>query len=100
MEIWDNNTPPWRTYFLTEHWVLFACGPPSNPSKISCHVDASIITRNWTYTETFLWNYSRITGHDRSELYDRINDPYELNNLAPANAKCVPQNIKSVINEL
>jgi arylsulfatase A-like enzyme len=51
--------PVTRTSFLTEHWR-------------ADRMDATVITKNWTYTETKV---------DKFELYDRINDPYELDNL-------------------
>jgi N-acetylglucosamine-6-sulfatase len=58
----DNNGGserlPWRDSILLEHWNRYG--------------DATIVTKSWSYTET---------KGDKSELYDRVNDPYELNNL-------------------
>jgi arylsulfatase A-like enzyme len=50
---------PWRDVIMTEQWA-------------QGRLVASVITKNWTYTETKL---------DKFELYDRNNDPYELDNL-------------------
>jgi N-acetylglucosamine-6-sulfatase len=62
LDLWraDNSSkPPSRESILLEHW---------NPR----YTDATIVTKSWSYTET---------KGDKSELYDRVNDPYELNNL-------------------
>jgi arylsulfatase A-like enzyme len=49
----------WREGILLEHWN-------------ARYTDATIVTKSWSYTET---------KRDKSELYDRVNDRYELNNL-------------------
>jgi N-acetylglucosamine-6-sulfatase len=54
----NSEPPPWRESILLEHWNRYR--------------DATIVTKSWSYTET---------KGDKSELYDRVNDPYELNNL-------------------
>jgi arylsulfatase A-like enzyme len=62
MDLWradNSSSEPWRESILLEHW---------NPR----YTDATIVTKSWSYTET---------KGDKSELYDRVNDPYELNNL-------------------
>jgi arylsulfatase A-like enzyme len=62
LDLWQvvgSSEPPWRESILLEHW---------NPK----YTDATIVTKQWSYTET---------KRDKSELYDRENDPYELNNL-------------------
>jgi N-acetylglucosamine-6-sulfatase len=59
LDLWRVGSEPWRQSFLLEHW---------NPE----YTDATIVTKSWSYTET---------KDDKSELYDRENDPYELNNL-------------------
>lgn len=63
LDLWrqvDNSSEaPWRESILLEHW---------NPR----YRDATVVTKSWSYTET---------RGDKSELYDRVNDPYELNNL-------------------
>jgi N-acetylglucosamine-6-sulfatase len=61
LDLWQvvGSSEPWRQSFLLEHW---------SPK----YKDATIVTKSWTYTET---------KGDKSELYDRMNDPYELNNL-------------------
>jgi N-acetylglucosamine-6-sulfatase len=61
LDLWraDNSSEPWRHSFLLEHWD-------------DRYTDATIVTKSWSYTET---------KGDKSELYDRVNDPYELNNL-------------------
>jgi arylsulfatase A-like enzyme len=70
MDLWqvDGSEPPWRQSFLLEHWD-------------ARYTDATIVTKEWSYTET---------KDDKSELYDRVNDPYELNNLwcSPNGASC------------
>jgi N-acetylglucosamine-6-sulfatase len=59
LDLWRVGSEPWRQSFLLEHW---------SPR----HKDATIVTNSWSYTET---------KGDKSELYDREKDPYELNNL-------------------
>jgi N-acetylglucosamine-6-sulfatase len=55
----NNNSEPWRESILLEH-------------RSPRYKDATVVTKSWSYTET---------KGDKSELYDRMNDPYELNNL-------------------
>ena len=67
LDLWrgvGNSSEPWRQSFLLEHWY--------NYLDNSTYADATIVTKSWSYTET---------KGDKSELYDRVNDPYELNNL-------------------
>jgi arylsulfatase A-like enzyme len=60
LDLWlGGSSEPWRQSFLLEHWD-------------ARYTDATIVTKSWSYTET---------KGDKSELYDRVNDPYELNNL-------------------
>jgi N-acetylglucosamine-6-sulfatase len=61
LDLWrvDGSTEPWRQSILLEH-------------RSRNYTDATIVTKQWSYTET---------KNDKSELYDRVNDPYELNNL-------------------
>jgi arylsulfatase A-like enzyme len=61
LDLWQvgSSEPPWRQSILLEHWN-------------HRYIDATIVTKQWSYTET---------KRDKSELYDRVNDPYELNNL-------------------
>ena len=63
----NSEPPPWRESILLEHWNRYR--------------DATIVTQSWSYTET---------KRDKSELYDRVNDPYELNNLwcSPDDPSC------------
>jgi N-acetylglucosamine-6-sulfatase len=71
MDLWqvDGSEPPWRQSFLLVHWD-------------ARYTDATIVTKEWSYTET---------KGDKSELYNRENDPYELNNLwcFPDDPSCV-----------
>ena len=64
----SSSSEPWRQSFLLEHW---------SPR----YRDATVVTKSWSYTET---------KNDTSELYDRVNDPYELNNLwcSPDDPSC------------
>jgi arylsulfatase A-like enzyme len=70
LDLWraDNSSEPWRESILLEH-------------KGPRYRDATIVTKSWSYTET---------RGDKSELYDRENDPYELNNLwcSPVDPSC------------
>jgi arylsulfatase A-like enzyme len=61
LDLWrvDGSSEPWRQSIILEH---------RSPN----YRDATIVTKQWSYTET---------KNDKSELYDRVNDPYELNNL-------------------
>jgi arylsulfatase A-like enzyme len=58
-DLWRAGSEPWRQSFLLEHWSR-------------TYRDATIVTKSWSYTET---------KGDKSELYHREKDPYELNNL-------------------
>ena len=60
LDLWRVGSEPWRQSFLLEHWDYLT------------HIDATIVTKEWSYTET---------KGNKSELYDRGKDPYELNNL-------------------
>jgi N-acetylglucosamine-6-sulfatase len=76
LDLWrgvGNSSEPWRQNFLLEHWY--------NYLDNSTYADATIVTKSWSYTET---------KGDKSELYDRVNDPYELNNLwcSPHDPNC------------
>ncbi len=64
----DGTAPTWRSDFLTEGW-------PSN------HVWASVREHDWKYTELPTDPGNPMTGFEL-ELYDLVNDPLELNNLA------------------
>ncbi len=69
LDLWRvDSSEPWRESFLLEH---------QSPQ----YRDATIVTKEWSYTET---------RRDKSELYDRENDPYELNNLwcSPDDLSC------------
>jgi arylsulfatase A-like enzyme len=59
LDLWRVGSEPWRQSFLLEHWQRI-------------HTDATIVTKEWSYTET---------RGDKSELYHRGKDPYELNNV-------------------
>jgi len=74
LDLWRVGSEPWRQSFLLEHWRL-------KPYYI---IEATIVTKSWSYTET------KETKGDKSELYDRVNDPYELNNLwcSPDDPSC------------
>jgi N-acetylglucosamine-6-sulfatase len=61
LDLWRVGSEPWRQSFLIEHW-----------SNKPTHRDATIVTKEWSYTET---------KGDKSELYHREKDPYELNNV-------------------
>jgi N-acetylglucosamine-6-sulfatase len=70
LDLWraDNSSEPWRESILLEH-------------RSPRYNDVTIVTKSWSYTET---------RGDKSELYDRENDPYELNNLwcSPVDSSC------------
>jgi N-acetylglucosamine-6-sulfatase len=68
LDLWREGSEPWRQSFLLEHW---------HPE----YTDATIVTKSWSYTET---------KGDKSELYNRENDPYEMNNLwcSPNDPSC------------
>ncbi|HEX2231410.1 MAG TPA: hypothetical protein VHG34_04400, partial [Nitrososphaeraceae archaeon] len=67
-DLWRVDTEPWRQSFLLEHWHPL-------------YTDATIVTKSWSYTET---------KGQKSELYDREYDPYEMNNLwcSPDDSSC------------
>jgi arylsulfatase A-like enzyme len=71
LDLWRAGSEPWRQSFLLEHWR-------SKPPFI---IEATIVTKEWSYTET---------KGDKSELYHRVKDPYELNNLwcSPDDPSC------------
>jgi N-acetylglucosamine-6-sulfatase len=71
----DRSTPTWRTDFMTEGW-------PGN------HVWASVRDDRWKYTELPATPGDPNTTFEL-ELYDLLNDPLELTNVAsvPANAQ-------------
>jgi hypothetical protein len=64
LDLWRVGSEPWRQNFLLEHWGSIYTGHR--------YTDTTIVTESWSYTET---------KGDKPELYDRANDPYELNNL-------------------
>jgi arylsulfatase A-like enzyme len=64
----DGTAPSWRTDFMTEGW-------PGN------HVWASIREAQWKYTELPVTPGDPATAFEY-ELYDLVNDPLELENLA------------------
>jgi N-acetylglucosamine-6-sulfatase len=68
LDLWRVGSEPWRQSFLLEHW---------HPE----YTDATIVTESWSYTET---------KGQKSELYNREQDPYEMNNLwcSPNDASC------------
>jgi N-acetylglucosamine-6-sulfatase len=68
LDLWRVGSEPWRQSFLLEHW---------SPR----HTDATIVTKEWSYTEN---------RGDKSELYHRGLDPYELNNVwcSPYDPRC------------
>jgi N-acetylglucosamine-6-sulfatase len=68
LDLWRVGSEPWRQSFLLEHWHR-------------THTDAAIVTKEWSYTET---------KGDKSELYHRWKDPYELNNIwcSPDDPSC------------
>jgi N-acetylglucosamine-6-sulfatase len=68
MKVIDGTQPAWRTDFLTEGW------PGGHPW-------ATVRESQWKYTETPLTPGSPTTLFDL-ELYDLVNDPYELTNVA------------------
>jgi arylsulfatase A-like enzyme len=69
LDLWRVGSEPWRQSFLIEHWDHLT------------HTDATIVTKSWSYTET---------KGDKSELYQRWKDPYELNNVwcSPDDPNC------------
>ena len=63
----ENSDAPWRDAILLEHW-------PAEEGVGSIIPEFySVRTADWKYTEY-------VTGE--CELYDLVNDPYELQNLA------------------
>jgi N-acetylglucosamine-6-sulfatase len=60
LDLWRVGSEPWRQSFLVEHW------------QKNIHTDVTIVTKEWSYTET---------KGDKSELYHRGKDPYELHNI-------------------
>ena len=64
----DGTQPTWRTDFLTEGW------PGSHPW-------ATVHEAQWKYTETAVTPGDPNTVFEL-ELYDLVNDPYELTNVA------------------
>jgi N-acetylglucosamine-6-sulfatase len=78
LDLWGVGSEPWRQSFLLEHWFQVRKHPSFENIT---HIAASIVTKEWSYTET---------KGDKSELYHRENDPYELNNLwcSPDDPSC------------
>jgi arylsulfatase A-like enzyme len=68
LRVLDGTAPAWRTDFLTEGW-------PSSHPWATVHED------QWKYTEIPLVPGDPGTGF-QIELYDLLNDPYELQNVA------------------
>lgn len=76
LDLWRVGSEPWRQSFLLEHWNSTV------PVKdLSNQNETTVVTKSWTYTET---------KGDKSELYDREQDPYEINNLwcSPDDPRC------------
>jgi len=68
VRVLDGTAPSWRTDFLTEGW-------PNN------HPWGTVREAQWKYTETPVTPGAPNTTFEL-ELYDLLNDPYELNNVA------------------
>jgi arylsulfatase A-like enzyme len=62
LDLWRVDDEPWRQSFLLEHWN----------STTPVIEEATVVTNSWSYTET---------KGQKSELYHREQDPYEINNL-------------------
>ncbi|MDQ4067782.1 MAG: sulfatase-like hydrolase/transferase, partial [Thermoproteota archaeon] len=78
LDLWGVGSEPWRQSFLLEHWFQVRKHPSFENIT---HIAASIVTKEWSYTET---------KGDKSELYQRGKDPYELNNVwcSPDDPSC------------
>jgi N-acetylglucosamine-6-sulfatase len=74
VRVLDGTAPSWRTDFLAEAW------PASHPWAL-------VREARWKYTELPVTPGDPATAFE-TELYDLLNDPYELTNVAsdPANA--------------
>jgi arylsulfatase A-like enzyme len=68
LRVLDGTAPSWRTDFLTEGW------PSSHPW-------ATVREAQWKYTEIPVTPGDPATAFEL-ELYDLLNDPYELQNVA------------------
>src|SRR5207249_8138615 len=68
LHVIDGTQPSWRTDFLTEGW------PGGHPW-------ATVREGQWKYTETPVTPGDVNTAFEL-ELYDLLNDPYELTNVA------------------
>jgi arylsulfatase A-like enzyme len=68
VRVLDGTAPSWRADFLTEGW-------PGN------HPWATVREAQWKYTEIPVTIGDPNTAFER-ELYDLLNDPYELQNVA------------------
>ena len=77
LDLWRVGSDPWRQSFLIEHWDR---GHRST-TIATLDRDATIVTKEWSYTET---------KGNKSELYHRVKDPYELNNVwcSPDDPSC------------
>jgi hypothetical protein len=64
VRVLDGTAPSWRSDFLTEGWA-------------SGHVWATVREDRWKYTELPVTPGSPTTAFEY-ELYDLLNDPYEL----------------------
>ncbi len=67
LDLWRVGSEPWRQSFLLEHW-----NSTTPVRELSNQNEATVVTKLWSYTET---------KGDKPELYDRQNDPYEMDNL-------------------
>jgi N-acetylglucosamine-6-sulfatase len=76
LDLWRGGSEPWRQSFLLEHW-----NSTTPVRELSNQNEATIVTKSWSYTET---------KGDKSELYNREQDPYEMNNLwcSPDDPSC------------